>query len=336
MKTTSNGKSVFTVLFWQISLAVLILNSLFAIIIIRDAIKIQEQSEEALRNKIKEEILSLSDFQTSSLKTFEKSFYDMQKMVLEKLTIMSPAVDFKTVNLIEQLNKLGLDTLFHDLYIIDEYIIVNTTYTPDWGLDFSAFGSERTALLDRIQKSRAFFAEKFQFESSTKRLRSYSYQATKDGKYIIEIGSSSEVADKIMDMFRNRLKKISEQNENIISVNYWFGNAEYQFALIDEPLNRYIPDSIIAQTFEQKADMNTDFALGDKKASVEFMYVQQDPSTRLPDFALSVITDNSDRMSSVYKLIKRQVFFTVVFLILIIGIVYISTRSHKKKDLSAK
>ena len=333
MKTTSNGKSVFTVLFWQISIAVLLLNSLFAIIIIRDAIKIQEQSEEALRNKIKEEIISLSDFQTSALKTFEKSFYDLQKTVLEKLTTMSPVIDLKSVNLIDQLNTLGLDTIFHDLYIIDEYVIVNTTFTPDWGLDFTVFGAERTTLLDRIQKSRAFFAEKFQFESSTKRLRSYSYQATKDGKYIIEIGSYSEVADRIMDMFRNRLKKIAEQNESIISVNYWFGNAEYQFALIDEPLNRYIPDSIQENVFKLKQDMVADFDARDKKLNLEFMYIEQDPSTRLPDFALSVITDNSNKKDAISKIIKRQLFFTALFLILIIGIIYLSTRSVKKRKL---
>jgi hypothetical protein len=332
MKTNSNGRSVFTVLFWQISITVLLLNSLFALIIINDAIKIQEQSDEALRNKIKEEIISLSDFQTSSLKTFEKSFYDLQKSVLEKLTIMSPAIDFKTVNLIDMLTKMGLDTVFHDLYIIDEYIIVNTTYSPDWGLDFSAFGSDRTVLLDRIQKSRAFFAEKFQFESSTKRLRSYSYQATKDGKYIIEIGSSSEVADKIMDMFRSRLKKISEQNESIVSVNYWFGNNQYQFALIDEPLNRYIPDSLIVRTFKEKNDLITDFMVRDKKLNIEFMYVQQDPATRLPDFALSVITDNTDRQVPIVKIIKRQVFFTALFLVLIIGMVYFATRSLRKAE----
>lgn len=332
METNSTGRSVFTKLFWQISLAVLLLNSIFALITIRDAIKIQEASDEALRNKIKEEIISLSDFQTSSLKTFEKSFYDLQKSVLEKLTVMSPAVDFKTVNLVDMLSKMGLDTTSHDLYIIDEYVVVNTTYSTDWGLDFSAFGSEHTSLLDRLQKSRAFFAEKFQFESSTKRLRSYSYQATKDGKYIIEIGSSSEVADKIMEMFRSRLKKIAEQNESIVSVNYWFGNNQYQFALIDEPLNRYIPDSLIVKTFAEKKDLVTNFMARDKKLNVEFMYVQQDPSTRLPDFALSVITDNSNRQVPIYKIIKRQVFFTGLFLVLIISIIYFATRSLRKAE----
>ena len=329
MEATSKNRSVFTVLFIRIVVTVILLNTILAIINIRESISIQKESEEALRAKIKDEIIGLSDFQTSALKTFEKSFYDLQKSVLEKLAVMSPAVDFRTENLNDQLNKLGLDTIFNDLYIIEDFVIVNTTYLPDWGLDFSAFGTERINLLERIQKSRAFFAEKFQFESSTKRLRSYAYQATKDGKYLIEIGSYSEVADKIMDMFRGRLKKISEQNESIISVNYWFGNAEYQFALVDEALNRYIPDSIRKESFIKKKDMFSDFTTRDQRMNVEFMYIEQDPSTRLPDFALSVVTDNTNKKEPIYKIIKRQVFFTAIFLLLIIGIVYLATKSLK-------
>lgn len=330
MKTHPTQKSVFTVLFFRIVITILLLNSVLAIINIRDAIKIQQQSEATLRDKIRDEIIGLSDFQTSALKTFEKSFYDLQKGVLEKMASEADIEDLRTENLTNRLRSMGLDTVFHDLYIIEENIIVNTTYLPDWGLDFSAFGNERIALLDRIQKSKTFFAEKFQFESSTKRLRSYSYQATKDGKFIIEIGSYSEVADKIMEMFRTRLKKISEENENIVSVNYWFGNAEYQFPIIDEALNRYIPDSIITAAFNQKKDITADFTVRDQEMNIEFMYVKQDPATRLPDFALSVITDNTNRMAPVYKIIQRQVFFTFFFLILIIGIIYLATRSLKE------
>ncbi|HAN20035.1 MAG: hypothetical protein A2X13_04880 [Bacteroidetes bacterium GWC2_33_15] len=330
MKTHSTQKSVFAVLFFRIVITILLLNSVLAIINIRDAIKIQQQSEATLRDKIRDEIIGLSDFQTSALKTFEKSFYDLQKGVLEKMASEADIEDLRTENLTNRLRSMGLDTVFHDLYIIEENIIVNTTYLPDWGLDFSAFGNERIALLDRIQKSKTFFAEKFQFESSTKRLRSYSYQATKDGKFIIEIGSYSEVADKIMEMFRTRLKKISEENENIVSVNYWFGNAEYQFPIIDEALNRYIPDSIITDAFNQKKDITADFTVRDQEMNIEFMYVKQDPATRLPDFALSVITDNTNRMAPVYKIIQRQVFFTFFFLILIIGIIYLATRSLKE------
>ncbi|OFX24961.1 MAG: hypothetical protein A2041_02775 [Bacteroidetes bacterium GWA2_31_9b] len=330
MKTHNSKSSIYKVLFLEIVVTIILLNSILAIINIRDAIKIQQQSEETLKNKIRDEIIGLSDFQTSALQTFEKSFYDLQKSVLEKIVSEGNTIDLKTENLTNNLRSVGLDTIFHDLYIIEDLVIVNTTYLPDWGLDFSAFGQERIDLLNHIQKSKDFYAETFQFESSTKRLRSYSYQATKDGKYIIEIGSYSEVADRIMDMLKNRLKQISDENEQIVSVNYWFGNGEYQFAIIDEPLNRYIPDTIREQAFIQTKDMITDFNVLDQKMNIEFMYFKQDPSTRLPDFALSVITNNTNRMEPIYKIILRQVFFTALFLILIIGIVYLSTRKLKE------
>lgn len=329
MDKSSKRKSIYRLLFFKVTFTVLLLNIILAIITVQDTIHIQIKSENDLREKIRNEIIGLSDFQTSALKTFEKSFYDAQKEALEDLT-NNTHVDLRGENLNKQLKYLGLDSSFHDIYIIEDNIVVNTTYTPDWGLDFSAFGEERINHLNRILKSKAFFAERFQFESSTKRLKSYSYKAAKDGKFLIEIGSYSEVADKIMEMFVNRLKQITAENTNIVSVNYWFGNTEYQFPLIDEPLNRYVPDSLIINAFIEKSDQEAEFNIKNQKLNAELLYMKQDPSTRLPDFALSVITDITHKNDPIIKIIKRQALFALSFLILIIGSIFIAIRSLKK------
>lgn len=329
MDKSSKRKSIYKLLFLKVTLIVLLLNVILAIITVQDTISIQLKSEKELREKIRNEIIGISSFQTSALKTFEKSFYDVQKEALEDLTNKTNT-DLKTENLNRQMKSLGLDSIFHDLYIIEDNIVVNTTYTPDWGLDFSAFGEDRINHLNRILQSKDFFAERFQFESSTKRIKSFSYRATKDGKFLIEIGSYSEVADKIMEMFVNRLKQITAENTNIISVNYWFGDSNYQFPLVDEPLNRYIPDSLIENSFIKKADQKSDFRINDQKLNAEFMYIEQDPSTRLPDFALSIITDITHKNNPILKIIKRQVLFTLSFLILIIGSIFIAITSLKK------
>ncbi|PLX22946.1 MAG: hypothetical protein C0597_01605 [Marinilabiliales bacterium] len=328
MDKSSKRKSIYRLLFFKVTIIVLLLNIILAIITVQDTINIQIKSEQDLRQKIRNEIIGISDFQVSALKTFEKSFYDLQKDALEELT--SKNRELRSVNLNEQLRLLGLDSTFHDLYIIEDNIVVNTTYTPDWGLDFSAFGDDRINHLNKILKSKTFYAERFQFESSTKRLKSYSYKSTLDGEFLIEIGSYSEVADKIMEMFVNRLKQITAENENIVSVNYWFGNNDYQFPLIDEPLNRYIPDSLISNSFIQKADQESNFNIKDQELNAEFMYVEQDPSTRLPDFALSIITDVTHKNAPVLKIIMRQALFALSFLILLIGAIFITIRSLKK------
>ena len=329
MDKSLKRKSIYRRLFIKVTAIVLLLNLVLAVITIQDTIHVQRQSQKELREKIRNEIIGLSEFQVSALKTFEKSFYNIQKDALEKLTDKK-SVDLRSQNLNKQLKSLGLDSAFHDLYIIDDNIVVNTTYTPDWGLDFSAFGEDRINQLNKILKSRAFFAERFQFESSTKRLKSYSYKASADGSFLIEIGSYSEVADKIMDMFINRLKQITAENEHILSVNYWFGTTEYQFPLIDEPLNRYVPDSAIVKAFTEKADQSVDFSIRDQKLNVEFMYIEQDPSTRLPDFALSIITDKTNKNEAIIKIITRQALFALSFLVLLIGAIFIAIRSLKK------
>lgn len=331
MDKSSRRKSIFRRLFVKVTIIVLLLNLILAIITIKDAVNIQQANEKALRDKIRNEIIGISEFQVSALKTFEKSFYDIQKNALEKIT-NEKSDNLKSANLNSKLKSLGLDSIFHDLYIIEDNIVVNTTYTPDWGLDFSAFGDDKINHLNRILKSKAYFAERFQFESSTKRLKSYSYQATKDGKLLIEIGSYSEVADKIMEMFINRLKQITAENENIVSVNYWFGNVDYQFPLIDEPLNRYIPDSLVVNAFLKKGDQTCVFNIKDQKLDAEYMYIEQDPSTRLPDFALSIITDITNKNAPVLKIVKRQALFAFSFLILIIGAIFLTISSLKKHD----
>lgn len=329
MDKKSKRKSIYRRLFITVTFTVLLLNALLAIFTIQDSIKIQKKSDSELRTKIRNEIIGISEFQTSALKTFEKSFYNIQKEALEQLT-QEKSSELKSINLNNKLKSLGLDSVFHDLYIIQDNIVVNTTYSADWGLDFTAFGDEKINHLNRILKSKAFFAERFQFESSTKRLKSYSYQATRDGKILIEIGSYSEVADKIMEMFVNRLKQITAENKNIVSVNYWFGNVDYQFPLIDEPLNRFIPDSLVLNAFIQKEDQRTDFRIRDQKLDAEFMYIEQDPGTRLPDFALSIVTDITDKNDSIFKIVKRQVLFALSFLILIIGAIFIEIKALRK------
>ncbi len=329
MDKSSKRKSIYRRLFIKVTAIVLLLNVILAIITIQDTINVQKENEKELREKIRNEIIGISEFQVSALKTFEKSFYDVQKDALEKLTSKS-IKDLRSANLNKQLKALGLDSAFHDLYIIEDNIVVNTTYTPDWGLDFSAFGDDKINHLNRILKSKAFFAERFQFESSTKTLKSYSYKASNNGSYLIEIGSYSEVANKIMEMFINRLKQITAENENIVSVNYWFGNPDYQFALIDEPINRYIPDSLRSNAFIKKADQEAQFNIGKQKLNAEFMYIEQDPTTRLPDFALSIITDLTNKNDPVFKIIKRQALFALSFLVLLIGAIFIAIRSLKK------
>ena len=130
MDKSSKRKSLYRRLFIEVTLSVLLLNVILAIITIQDTINIQINSDNDLRVKIRNEIIGISDFQTSALKTFEKSFYDNQKIALEALTI-NPNIDLRTENLNKQMKSLGLDSIFHDLYIIENNSPTRVTTTDD-------------------------------------------------------------------------------------------------------------------------------------------------------------------------------------------------------------
>ena len=89
--------------------------------------------------------------------------------------------------------------------------MVNTTFKKDLQLHFFSFGESHKNYLLNILHGHEFVSERFAIESTTKRLKKYSYQPTRDGKYIVEIGTYSKRADEIIEFIKNHLNNISSK-----------------------------------------------------------------------------------------------------------------------------
>ncbi len=78
-----------------------------------------------------------------------------------------------------------------DIYLInEENKIVYSSYLPDLGMDFDECCASLTEVLDMRRSDGGFFAEGIDMEQHSGELKKYSYIATKDKKYIIELGYS--------------------------------------------------------------------------------------------------------------------------------------------------
>jgi hypothetical protein len=66
----------------------------------------------------------------------------------------------------------------------------------------SKLNPKNSMYLLEIFKKRRFTSEKFAIEATTKRLKKYTYQPTKDGKYIIELGIYSPQADTLIQFIK--------------------------------------------------------------------------------------------------------------------------------------
>ncbi|MEK4424704.1 GGDEF domain-containing protein [Solibacillus sp. FSL K6-1523] len=82
-------------------------------------------------------------------------------------------------------NRTGMD-----FFIIDEHNkVIIATYEPSVGLDFSECCVNFAALLDDRRNSGEYYSDGIDISAVTNELWRYSYLATKDRKYLLEMGS---------------------------------------------------------------------------------------------------------------------------------------------------
>lgn len=105
-----------------------------------------------------------------------------------------------------------------DYYIIDDKnIIINSTFKPVLGLDFSS-DKAFTKALAKIRKNGQLTISKITAERKTGKLRKWAYLPTKDKKYILEVGLANEEIQKYLKPTTfNNLEEIVVNSSPMIS-----------------------------------------------------------------------------------------------------------------------
>jgi serine phosphatase RsbU (regulator of sigma subunit) len=171
---------------------------------------------------ISEEIIHIMEFMELSLEVVEQELNPVMESVsndlVHKYFKNTDNIEFADLDKIRE--ELGMDPEMEDIYIINqEGIVVNTTFDKDLGLNLFNFGEDHKELILSIFEEGKFVNERFTVESSTKRLKKYTYHPTMDGKYIIELGIYSHRTDEIIDFFKQTVGKISKSQPSIMDVD---------------------------------------------------------------------------------------------------------------------
>ena len=128
-------------------------------------------------------------------------------------------------------NEIGMDPVNEDIYIIStDGIIVNTTFKQDLGLDLFSLGENMKILSSGYIQERRVCGGSFAIEHSTHKAKKYTYQTTKDGKYIIEIGAYSKQVDDIIQAIEDTKTELIKETEGIIDVEL-FLMADFPFSM---------------------------------------------------------------------------------------------------------
>jgi phosphoserine phosphatase RsbU/P len=218
-------------------------------------------------------------------------------------------------------SHIGMDTHSEDIYVINKMgVIVNTTFEKDRNLNLFSFGEEHKALLEKVFSGGIFVSERFGIESTTKRVKKFTYQPTLDGKYIIELGIYSPQADTVIQSIKNRINDLSVKVKSIVSVDLFIG--------LDSPFSLNKDATIDPRHLDIYRSVLTtgktyDFTEEDDKKlyHYEFIYMTRKNTNLYKESVIRIISDRSgDRAFLRTELMKFFLIFGIIILVVIVMI----------------
>jgi serine phosphatase RsbU (regulator of sigma subunit) len=309
---------------------VIFFNVVITGLMIYETTNIQKRNIESAHKKNQNEIIGLIDSWNSILKSMDEIFSTTLENAMLKIIDIHTIQDLGTVNLFRQMERFHLDTSYVDFHVIKDSIVVNTTCPSYLGMNLNSVEIEYKILLSKIDEEGRYVKEPWTLDYKTKRYRSWGYIATRDKKYIVRVECYSRLADELMAMFVNQIKKIIKENENILAVNNYVGDEYNHFSIINNTMNYELNDSLISQVFIDKAHITRQFSKDNRTTVAD--YVFNDPGNQQwhsGRSVFSVVAGVTNPKTTLYEFIKVQIIILLSFLFLLFIIFILTTRKPK-------
>ncbi|MCK4664562.1 MAG: SpoIIE family protein phosphatase [Bacteroidales bacterium] len=276
---------------------------------------------------ISDEIKYIVDFQDKTLNILEiglnKRMGFLSNILVNKY--FTNTENIASIDLDKIRQEIGMPPKYEDIYIINKKgIVVNTTFIRDKNLNFFSFGEKHKKFLLDIFNGDKFVSDRITIEATTKRIKKYSYQPTKDGKYIIEIGMYSDKADEITKYVENTLIDISNKRENIILTEFFIW-ADKPILIIGNTKLKNEHLEIFNEVINSKQSKSITEKV--KNKILQYTYIHKDlaNSDLYKDAIIMIISDITHEK----KLLKNELFKIIIIfsIVIVISIILLYIRS---------
>ena len=320
--------TIFRQLIFNIVLPAILALLLLGVLNYQNTKHILVKSSEVENKIISDEIKHIHEMQDIALDILEEGISKRMKEMSERIINVEFAdtEGIETVNLSALRRKLGMDDEVEDIYVINRMgIVVNTTFETDRNLNLFEFGEEHKELLESIFESGSFVSERFSVEDKTKRIRKYTYQPTRDGKYIIELGRYSPKAYSLIQSINNRINSLAETQENIETIDLFIG-ADSPFSLNKNKQLEPEYLGIYKNVLESKDRLLFTEKVGKKHLKYEWIYMSRENTDLYKESVIRIVSDRTPEILSLRKeFFKFFIIFGVTTLVVII-LLYRKTR----------
>jgi len=213
----------------------------------------------------------------------------MSNILVDKYFANTDNID--KLDLREIANKIGMDPKNEDIYVIRrDGVVINTTFRQDFGVNLYSFGEKFQNYLLDIFRSKDFVNELFAIEASTKRPKKYTYQPTRDRKYIIELGVYSRKADEIVKIIEDTKNQLKNESKGIVDVEL-FLMADHPFSMNRDAMEVEGNDSLLLSAFSKRDTSTVIEQNGKSWYQYQYIYVERSASNLYKGSVIRIISD---------------------------------------------
>ena len=320
--------SIFRQLIYNIVLPVILALIVLGALNISNTRVMLREMRETRNYLISDELIQVLKFQELTLNIIEERLNPLleeaSSKAVNKFLVNTKGIERFDLHALR--DSLGLDPKLYDLYIIDRSgIVVNTTFEKDLGLNFFSFGLDHEMYIRSIFEGGEFVNERFTIESSTRRLKKYTYEPTLNGEYIFELGVYSPDADTLINIIKGILNESSQKHPTIVSAEL-FMNADDPFSLTKTLPIEEAEKEFIMQRFREKDSVTVESKVNGRYLSTQYIYNESSDSRLYKGSVIRIVTDRTDEIREEWiKLLGFILFFGLVVMAIVL-LIYRKTR----------
>jgi len=326
--------TIFRQLIFNIALPTLLALGVFASINFQRTRSILVSGTDEKNKLISNEVTKILKFQDIAFNLIDGELNERFKKFSSLLVnnYFANTNNINELNLRAIANKIGMDPVNEDIYVISaDGIIVNTTFTHDLNFNLFSLGDKMKEYLQGIFRRQEFVADLIAIEHSTHRPKKYTYQTTRDGKYIIEIGAYSKQVDDIVLAIEETKTELKNETEGIQDVEL-FLMADAPFSMNKNALEVESQNEILLKAFQEKKTIGFMEHVGTKWFHYQYIYMERSGSKDKPNSGLykgSVIRIISDRTAQQALFRVEATRFIFVFAVTMLFLTIVIYRKTK-------
>jgi serine phosphatase RsbU (regulator of sigma subunit) len=284
--------TIFKQLIFNVTIPTLVFLLVFAFINFEQTRSILITRSDEKNQLLSNEVTNILKFQDITFNLIEEELdirlKSMSNLLVDKYFANTDNID--KLDLRGIANKIGMDPKNEDIYVIRrDGVVINTTFKQDFGVNLYSFGEKFQNYLLDIFRTKDYVNELFAIEASTKRPKKYTYQPTRDRKYIIELGVYSRKADEIVKIIEDTKNQLKNESKGIIDVEL-FLMADHPFSMNKDVMEVQGHDSLLLSAFNNR-DTTVIEQKGKSWYQYQYIYVERSASNLYKGSVIRIISD---------------------------------------------